>query len=308
MNRFIAMSLTAAVLTLVGCDATHYSTTLVEDDAWVKVISEGYAFTEGPAWDGKHHVYFSDIPNERIIKMDLNNGQEVVFNHESGKANGLMFHDGKLYGCEGGNRRVVRYNSDGSVKKVIAAYYGLDRLNSPNDLEVDSKGGVYFTDPRYGDRADMEMSVEGVYYVTPKGHVKRIISDLIRPNGVLLSRDGFTLYVADNAAKAIYKYKVMNDGSVGKGSIFAWMDPNAQGGPDGLSIDKQHNIYAAGQGHIWIWDAEGHPQGRIRLPENPSNVAFGGWKGRKLFVTAQKSLYMIDMDVAGGRINKLASR
>jgi gluconolactonase len=184
---------------------------------------------------------------------------------------------------------------------VLADRYDGKRLNSPNDLVLDSKGGIYFTDPRYGDRGDMEMEIEGVYYRPKRGKLLRVIDDLQRPNGLTLSLDKKVLYVADNAAKTIWSYVVKPDGSVTDGKLFAQLDLESRGGGDGMSIDRRGNVYCAAQGHIWIWNPKGQQVAKIAVPENPSNCAFGGKDLKTLYITARTGLYRIRLNVAGAR-------
>lgn len=279
--------LVVALLFIIGQDG------VVPGDAKVEKVATGYGFTEGPAADAEGNVWFTDIPNERILKFDVATGKAEIMRSRTGRANGLAFDaKGRLHACEGGNRRVTRPEGDKAV--VLADAFEGKKLNSPNDLDLDEKGGVYFTDPRYGKRDDLEQTLEGVYYVNPDGKVLRVIDDLKRPNGVVLSPDGRTLYVADNAAGAIFAYDVKDDGTVGKGREFA----RAQG-PDGIAVDTQGNLYAAARDGIRVWDKAGKALGTIEVPETPSNCAFGGKDRRTLYVTARTSLYRIPLNVSG---------
>ena len=265
---------------------------VVPEDSRVEKVASGYKFTEGPAADRDGNVWFTDIPNKRILKFDVTSDEATVVREKSGGANGLMFDkDGRLFVCEGGSRRLTY--EDGSI---LADRYDGKKLNSPNDLDIDRKGGVYFTDPRYGKRRNMELDVEAVYYVSPKGKLIRVIDDLKRPNGLILSKDAKILYVADNAAKKIVAYDVRDDGSLWNARDFAWMDKEARGGPDGMTLDERGNVYAAAQGAIWIWTPEGKLDAKIKVPENPSNCAFSG---QTLYITARKSLYRIKLNVSG---------
>lgn len=167
----------------------------------IRKLGGGFTFTEGPAPGPEGNIYFSDIPNERIHKYDVKTGKISVHREGSGRANGLMFApSGALYACQGGSRQLTRQDASGEIT-VLAESYDGKKLNSPNDLAIDGKGGVYFTDPRYGNRDDMEMDIEAVYYLPRRGKLKRVVDDLVRPNGVLLSLDRKHLYVADNGAK-----------------------------------------------------------------------------------------------------------
>lgn len=273
---------------------------LVPADHWVQQVATGYRFTEGPAADADGQLYFTDIPNERIIRFDPATGRTYVFRENTGKANGLMWHDGCLYMAEGGNRRVTKL-CDGELTVLATSHPFGRRLNSPNDVAVDGDGGVYFTDPRYGDRKDMEMTVEGVYYITPGGEVDRLIDDLVRPNGVVLSPRGNVLYVADHGAKTIYAYDVIRPGKLGERRFFAAMNHEANGGPDGMTVDLDGRVYAAGQGAVWVWDNQGRLVTQIPVPEEPANVTFGGKGDNTLYITARKSLYRIELNARGAR-------
>lgn len=262
-------------------------------------VATGFRFTEGPAADAKGDVYFTDIPNERIHKLDAASGKVSVFREKSGRANGLMFDaHGRLVACEGGGRRLVRI--EGKSVTVLASHWKKKRLNSPNDLSIDAAGGIWFTDPRYGKKDDRELDVMAVYYVTAEGKLSRPIADLERPNGILLAADGMTLYVAANQRQLIMAYDVMRPGVVKDGRVFAHLDHKARGGPDGMTLDDRGNVYCAGQGHIWIWDAKGKLRHKLAVPEGPANCVFGGPQGDTLYVTARTSLYRVKTNVRGG--------
>ena len=301
MNKLILFSAACALVAVLNTGCSTAGTVVTPGQGvWVEKVAGGFGFTEGPAWDGNGWIYFTDIPNNRIHRFNHSTAQLEIVKEESGGANGLAFDRyGKLIAAEGGARRLASMNADGSGEQPIAAYYGVSRLNSPNDLALDGHGGIYFTDPRYGDRSSMEMATEGVYYLDKNGHVTEVVGDLVRPNGVLLSRNRKTLYVADNAAKTIWSYPVMGAGKVGEGKVFAWMDPNAAGGGDGMTLDEKGNVYVAGQGGVWIWGYNGFLREQIHVPEAPSNVTFGGEDGSTLYITARTGLYRVKMDVRG---------
>jgi len=251
----------------------------------IEKVATGYKFTEGPAADREGNVFFTDIPNERIVRFD--GKAATVFREKSGKANGLMFdRKGRLWACEGGARRLSR---DG---ETVADSFGGKKLNSPNDLVLDDKGGCYFTDPRYGKRDDLEQDKEAVYYVAPDGKVSRVADTLARPNGVMLSGDAKTLYVADEGAGKIVAFEVKEDGTLGKARDFAAVRA------DGMTLDERGNLYAAARGGIVVLDKSGGQVTVIPVPENPTNCTFSG---TTLYVTAQTSLYRIAMKVRGIR-------
>ena len=264
---------------------------IVPDGAKVKKLADGFSFTEGPAQGPDGKIYFTDIPNERIMVFDPASKKTSIFREDSGKANGLWWTPADaLLACEGGNRRLTRTDAAGETV-VLAEKFEGKKFNSPNDCVQDGFGGIFFTDPRYGNRDDMEMEVEGVYYYSRRKTVTRIVDDIERPNGVLLSNDRKTLYVADTGSKKIYAYEVSGEGKVANKREFA---PIAS---DGMTIDERGNIYATWDGKIWIFSPEGKQLEQIACPENPANCTLGGPKGNTLYITARKGFYSIDLNV-----------
>ena len=261
----------------------------------VDKVAEGFRFTEGPAFDGKQTIYFTDIPNQRILRYDLETQKTEVFTDDSGRANGLMFDGmGRLHACEGGRRRLVRY--EGGKVTVLAERFEGKRLNSPNDLAIDEAGGVYFTDPRYGKQDDRELDFEGVYYVSSEGKLTRMTTKAVKPNGILLSNDGKTLYVAASRQKRILAYDVKGPGVLENERVFAPLDPEHRGGPDGMTKDLDGNVYCAGQKRVWMWNPKGEVVDTFELPEGPANCVFvprmlgGGWS---LYATARTGFYRL---------------
>ncbi len=248
-------------------------------------LAGGFEFTEGPALAPNGDIYYTDIRTS-IIHICSVSGKHSVFRENSGKANGLLFDTaGNLYACECNNRQVTLTAPDGNVSVLADAYQG-QALNSPNDLWIDPGGGVYFTDPRYGDRRDMKLSGENVYYIPPGGgSLIRVIEDLVRPNGIVGSQDGRILYVADHRGGEIYSYRVNADGTLCDKKLFASV------GADGLCLDQDGNLYAASDA-VYVFNPRGKLLRRIEVPEQPSNVCFGK-DGRTLFITARKSLYAV---------------
>lgn len=259
--------------------------------AQIGKLAGEFSFTEGPAADSKGDVYFTDIPNNSILKYPVD-GELSVFTSDSGGANGLYFDkkDNMLI-CEGGRRQVTMLTPDGQTK-VLADKYDSKKFNSPNDLWPNGKGGIYFTDPRYGNRDNMEMEVEGVYYITPAGKIIRVIDDMVRPNGVIGTPDGKTLYVADHGDGKVFKYSINQDGTLSEKAVFV------ERHSDGMAIDEKNNIYITTEA-VEVYSPKGELLETIEIPEWPANVTFGGKDNKTLFVTARKSLYAIKMGVSG---------
>jgi gluconolactonase len=266
---------------------------LMAAGAEVKKLAGDFQFTEGPAADAQGDIYFSDIPNNRILKWSVQEGKLSTFLENSGGANGLYFDKaGNLLACQGGERRLVSISPKGEVT-VLADKYEGKRFNSPNDLWIDRKGGVYFSDPRYGGKEGMEQDGEHVYYLAPdRKKLIRVTSDLVRPNGVIGTPDGQTLYIADHGAGQTFVYKIKDDGTLSDKQLFA------SEGSDGMTIDNRGNIYLTTKG-VAAYNPKGKRVEEIQVPEQPANLTFGGPDNRTLFITARTSLYAVPMQVRG---------
>ena len=281
------------------------TSSLVVQGAKVEKLAGGFKFTEGPAADAKGNVFFTDIPNNRIHKRSVD-GKLSTFRENSGGANGLFFDkQGNLLVCEGGRRRLVFIDTKGNVT-VLADKYDGKRLNSPNDLWLDPKGGIYFTDPRYGKTDDLEQDGEHVYYLTPdRKKLIRVIDDMVKPNGVIGTPDGKLLYVTDHGSDKTFVYTINADGTLSNKKLFA---PESS---DGMTIDNQGNVYLTsmpsrtlssydtGLNPVSVYNSAGQKIETIEIPERPANVCFGGRDKQTLFITAQTSLYSVRMRVKG---------
>ena len=271
-----------------------------------KLWSEG-SFTEGPAFGPDGRIYFSDIGN-RIMAYDPATGQTRVYREPSGRANGLDFDpQGRLVAAEGantgGNRRVTVTEKDGKIRVLADRWQG-KRFNSPNDLTIDLRGRVYFTDPRYVGNEPREIDTESVYRIDPDGTVTQIITDVQKPNGIILSPDFKTLYLADSNLRGhhhLLAFPLKPDGTVGPKRLLH--DFGKDRGIDGMCVDVQGNIYgAAGSGKtggVYIFDPTGKQLGFLATPESPTNCVFGDKDRKSLYVTAGKSLYRIKLRIAG---------
>ena len=256
-------------LVFPACDASG-DEALVASGAHVEQLAGGFAFTEGPARDVQGNIYFTDIPNGRIHKWSLD-GKLSTFRENSGGANGLFFdRSGNLLACEGGNRRVTSIAPDGTVTVLADSYRG-KKLNSPNDLWIDPQGGVYFSDPRYGSQEGLEQDGFHVYYLSPKREgLRRVIDDLVKPNGVLGTTDGKLLYVADAGDGKTYAYRIQDDGSLAHRKLIAPV------GADGMTLDERGNLYLA-RNVVHVYGPDGQTRAEIAVP-NP----------RPMFVSAAR--------------------
>jgi gluconolactonase len=272
---------------------------LVGPNPKIEKVLSGMWFTEGPVYSRDGYLLFSDIPARRIMKWD---GREVTaFRTDSNRANGLTFdHLGRLLACEAG--RITRTEHDGRVT-VLADRFEGKLLNIPNDLVSAIDGSIYFSDlrfrnpPPYPDRTDFS----ALYQITPQGQVRVVSRDCVRPNGMALSANQQTLYLADSGPRTLWIYDVAPDGALRNGHLFADMSSDKTGVPDGLKTDEDGNIWVAGPHGIWVFNGRGDHLGIVTLPETPSNCCWGGDDFRDLYVTDHGSVYRIETHVKGTR-------
>lgn len=264
---------------------------VVAEGAAPVLVQDGFMFTEGPACDAEGNVLFSDVRASRIYRWSLD-GEIALFREETGRANGLFFDpDGNLVACEMGNGRVVSIDPQGELTVVADEYAGA-RFNQPNDVWVAPDGGVYFSDPVYG-QGERTQDGEHVYYVSPdRQRVVRVISDMVRPNGLIGTTDGRTLYITDHGDGKTWRFSVAEDGTLTDRALFVEV------GGDGMTIDAEGNVYIAADG-VLVFSPAGEQIERIELPERPTNMTFAGSDRRTLFITARGSVFTLDMRVQG---------
>ncbi|MBT4694162.1 MAG: SMP-30/gluconolactonase/LRE family protein [Planctomycetaceae bacterium] len=258
----------------------------------VNQLASGFKFTEGPAADRQGNVYFTDIPNERIMIWSID-GELKTHRENTGRANGLYFTpNGLLLACEGGARRMTSQSPKGRIKVLTDSYEG-GKYNSPNDLWIDQWGGVYFTDPRYGSQDGKEQDGFHVYYIAPNGKtVSRVIDDHVKPNGIIGTSDNKTLYVADAGGGKTYAYSIIGPGKIITKRLLC------ESGSDGMTLDHLGNLYLT-TSSVRVFNSTGKDLGNIAVPEGPANVTFGGEDYSTLFITAKTGLYSVKMKVHG---------
>jgi gluconolactonase len=296
-------------------------------------IAATVCFLEGPAVDADGSVFFSDIAGNRIMRMD-SKGALSVFRADSGRTNGNCFDArGRLISCEGGEqgagrRRIVRSDLSRNQMDVLTEKYESKRYNAPNDLCVDTRGRVWFTDPYYGpDRGHLEMDVEGVYRIDPVAvpsdrevwKVMRVLTQkqVERPNGIAITPDDKTLYVIDShprpgGNRKIWAFDVAKDGTLDRQRLV--YDFGKGRGGDGMKLDMDGNLWVAagisvlrGPGEtldnppgVYVISPQGKLLKRIPIPENLiTNLAFGGPERKTLYVTAGKTVYRVQSPVSG---------
>lgn len=272
---------------------------LIQPGAKLEKLAEGFKFTEGPSVDSEGNICFTDQPNDRIMKWSTDD-RLTTFMQPSGRSNGLAFDkDNNLWSCADEKNELWIIKPDRSVEKIPSLYEG-KLLNGPNDLWIDRKGGVYFTDPFYKrtwwDHENMPQDIQAVYYLSPDHRkITRIISDLTQPNGIVGTPDGRRLFVADIGANKTWSYTINKDASISDKKLFCEL------GSDGMTIDSKGNIYLTGNG-VTVFNADGKQIGNIQVPEKwTANVCFGGKDLRSLYITASTGLYRMKMSVRGTR-------
>lgn len=286
---------------LVSVIATLPCTTLegltLPDGATVELLATGFNFTEGPVYDGEGSLYFTNIyffsaTPSQIIRYDESTGSTEVIDTNSGMANGLFFdRDGQLISMDMGPARVSRRASDdfSVIDEVLASEWNAVAFNSPNDLVIADSGGIYFTDPDFLSRSRQP---EGVYYLRSDGELTQVISGFSRPNGIILSPNEDTLYLAVSSQNRIMAYDIGADGLPINEREFTMTN----GAPDGLTIDPAGNLYAAVDQTVAAWDSSGQPLFELSVPEpHVSNLTFGGASGKTLYITASSALYGVTL-------------
>ncbi|MEM7381641.1 MAG: SMP-30/gluconolactonase/LRE family protein [Bacteroidota bacterium] len=280
--------------------ANAQNSTLVANEAELTLVAADYKFTEGPAVDKNGNVFFTDQPNDQILKWSAEDQKVSVFMKPSGRANGLYFdHDGNLLACADETFAIWRIDSEKNVTVLIDEFEG-QNFNGPNDLWVDPMGGIYFTDPYYQrpywERTEKGIENEQVYYLAPDmGSITVVADDFVQPNGIIGTPDGKKLYIADIGDKKTYSYDVGEDGKLLNKTLLTEM------GSDGMTIDHQGNVYLTGDG-VHVFNKKGTELLHIPIPQKwTANVTFGGANQDTLFITAMNSLYSLKMNVHGVR-------
>jgi len=281
------------LLSVTSCKAQD----IVAEGAELKLVSEEFEFTEGPAVANNGDVYFTDQPNDRIVKWNAADNSVSDWMQPSGRSNGLYFdHNGNLLSCADEKNELWRIDMEKN-KNVLVDNFEDKLLGGPNDLWV---GGIYFTDPLYErpwwEPTENRIAERRVYYVLPNTReVKIVAKDFVMPNGIIGSADGKTLYIADIGDKKTYVYGIKEDGTLTERKLFCEL------GSDGMTLDDQGNVYLTGDG-VTVFDNYGTQIKHIAVPEKwTANVTFGGPQQNILFITAMDSVYTLEMAVNGVR-------
>jgi gluconolactonase len=306
MNRRSFLTHTAAALgtaaTGGGGASAGQIAGVVAPGAALRQLAGGFEFTEGPTCDREGNVYFTDQPNNRIMKWSVD-GTLSTFLQPAGRANGMYFDaTGILLACADERTELWAIAPDGS-HTVLAGRFDDKPLNGPNDVWARPDGALYFTDPFYGrpwwDYTSRPQSSEQVYFLSSdRRTLRRVTTDLVKPNGIIGTPDGATLFVSDIRAGKTFAYDIQPDGSLANERL------RCERGSDGMTLDTEERLYLTGKG-VSVFDSGGRQVDQIDVPEPwTANVAFGGRDHRTLFITASKGLYAIDLRTTGANAAK----
>jgi len=262
-----------------------------------RLVSRQFSFTEGASVDRSGNVFFTDQPNDKIWEYTVD-GKLVLFMDSAGRSNGMYFdRDGRLVTCADEQDQLWSIGMDGSVR-VLLRDVGGRRLNGPNDLWIDAVGGIYFTDPYYQrpywTRTRSELDGEKVYYLK-RGMEEPVVVEggLKKPNGIVGTPDGKSLYVSDIGDGRTYRYRI------GEGGLLTGRELFCMQGSDGMTLDERGNIYLTGDG-VTVYDPGGKKIAHIPVPEKwTANLCFGGRDRRTLFITASEGVYVLRLRVKG---------
>jgi gluconolactonase len=273
------------------------SNSIIADGAKLQLISNQFKFTEGPAVDKKGNVFFTDQPNDKIWKYGTD-GKLSIFLDKTGRSNGMYFdHKGNLLTCADEKNEIWSISPDKKITVLLRDFEG-KKLNGPNDLWIDKKGGIYFTDPyyqrSYWTRKEPEVFGERVYYLPKDKKNLMIVEDKFKkPNGIVGTPDGKYLYVADIGDKKTYRYIISPDGTLKDRQLFV------EQGSDGMTLDNKGNLYLTGDG-VTVYNSEGKKIAHIPVPAKwTANVCFYGKQRDQLFITASEAVYLLKMNVRG---------
>jgi gluconolactonase len=274
------------------------SKNLIATNEKLELLEDGYIFTEGPISDKNGNVFFTDQPNNQIVRWDAETGKTSVFSYDSGRSNGLYFDKkGNLIACADMDNQLWQFDKKGKHKVIYEDK--VNAHNGPNDLWIDAKNGIYFTDPlyvrNYWERDSVSKRTgKHVYYLShDRKKIIAVDENLVQPNGIIGTADGKKLYVADINDQKTYVYDIQPDGTLRNRQLFCEM------GSDGMTIDNQGNVYLTGKG-VSVFNKNGFPVAHIPIPEKwTANVCFGGKNNDLLFITAMDAVYVLKMNVKG---------
>jgi len=268
------------------------------ENAEPTLVSDQFAFTEGPATDKSGNVYFTDQPNDKIYYWDWKTNKIIEFLDKTGRANGTFFDENdNLITCSDNEGEIWKIAKDKSVEVLSKGFEG-KRLNGPNDLWLDENGGIYFTDPLYErdywENFKVEIPEKNLYYRNKEGKISKL-ETFTQPNGIIGNTKLKKLFVSDIDAGKTYVYDILGEGKLSEKKLFCEM------GSDGMTLDEEENLYLTGDG-VTVFNRKGEKIHHIKIPEDwTGNVTFGGENNGILFITASKSVYTLPTKTKGLR-------
>jgi len=292
----------AGLALLASAIVVPAQSSIIAPGAKVEKLAGDFKFTEGPTADAAGNVFFTDQPNDRIMKWSVE-GKLTTFMQPCGRANGMFFDPkGNLIACADETNQLWSITPEGKATVLVLNYEG-KLLNGPNDVWVRSDNALYFTDPYYPrpwwNHNKMPQAGQHVYFLSAdRQKLVRVTEDLKQPNGIIGTPDGKRLFVADIGASKTYAYDIQPDGTLANKTLFCEM------GSDGMTMDEKGDIYLTGRG-VTVFDKTGKKIEQIPIEESwTANVSFGGKDRQTLFITASKGLYSIRLLVKGANLNK----
>ncbi len=290
------------------CHMERTVESVVESGTAMRRLATGFGFTEGPIWHPQEHwLLFSDIANSRQWRWTEAGGLDI-FRTPSNQANGNCFdREGRVVSCEHASSQLVVHDHGGKRVRTLASTFEGRALNSPNDVICDAQGRLWFSDPSFGRiredlglLRDQELDFQGVFRLDPDGTLVCVGRDLEQPNGLCFDLSGTRLFVNDSWGPTIHMYDILPDGSLSGGDVWARVDGEGEGVPDGMKVDLAGRLYCNGPGGVHVFSPDAACLGVIRTPEKSTNFCFGGQDHRTLFITASTSVYAIDLLAEGG--------
>jgi gluconolactonase len=268
--------------------------------AELKLVADGFQFTEGPTADENGNVYFTDQPNDRIVQYDFATGKANTWMQPCGRSNGLYFvSPGRLIACADEKNELWSIDIADKQHQVLAKDFAGRGFGGPNDCWVDDHdGAIYFTDPLYK-RPYWTQTIpddhpRGVYRRSADGMLTQVADDFVQPNGIIGNAQKRLLYVADIGARKTYRYKIADDGPLTDKTLFC------ESGSDGMTLDSQGNLYLTGNKGVTVYNQQGELVQTIGVPRGwTANVTFAGPEKRHLFITAGDAVFVIEMATAG---------
>jgi gluconolactonase len=269
-------------------------------DVKLETMGTGFAFTEGPVWDRSNFLWVSDEKGNQIVKLYPDGRIEPAFS--------VIDPDGstydrqhRLWSTSSGLRAVIKLSADGKSFEVIADHYQGKKLNTPNDIVTGPDGAIYFTDPIIDLRTDQQQEQpQSVYRLGADHSLTLLTRELLAPNGLAFSPDGKYLYIDDDKTRKIHRYDFHKDGTISGGTVFGTLiDPGSRGNPDGMRVDKHGRLFVSGPNGMWVFNRSGEHIGTVQMPHPMANLAWGGVDYSKLYITAGKTVYVLQTKTHG---------